>query len=146
MRGHWDIYWCSKWTKYRLREKNNIRKYIFKKIFLTRWETINKRISGHSRTTGTNGIMINDIANCVASATSGTNVPTLLIGTRFVLRAIWIYYTFGPASRRCSDESAYATAYGLHVILSALTVWTAWRRITWIANGGCYNTIRKDFN
>lgn len=82
--------------------------------------------------------MINDVANCVASATTRARVPTLLIGARFVSRTVRANHTLGSASRRCSIKSIYTTTYGLHIILPTLTIRAARRWIAWIFDNRCF--------
>lgn len=84
--------------------------------------------------------MIDNVANGVASATSGTWVPAPLVGAGLALGAVRADDALGSAGRRGSNEAAYAAAHGLHVILPTLTVRAARGRVTRISNGGCCNT------
>lgn len=89
-------------------------------------------ISSEAGRTGTDGIVVSDIALGTQSARVGAGVITLLVDARLRQVTLGIDYALGPAVGRHAHVVLQAGAHGLAVDLSALTIGAARRWFAWV--------------
>lgn len=89
-----------------------------------------KGITGHAGWTAADGVMVDNLAASVDTASARAGVDTLLLDTCFVLGTVGADHALGPAGGRRAYEPGETRADGVTVHFTALTVGTTRRRLT----------------
>lgn len=98
-------------------------------------ETSDKRITGVTRRTGANSSVVDRFAPRLDATGSGARVAALLVDTSQDQRAFGADCAFWSARRWTAQEFGQTRAHRLSIDRSALTVWSAGRRVAGITDG-----------
>jgi hypothetical protein len=100
------------------------------------WEASSERITGKSRLTAADGAVIDHLTVGIESASSRARIGAFLIDTSFVLGTFGTDNAFRSTTGRTSSIIRQTRTNGLSVYFAALTVRSAWTRLTRIF--GCF--------
>lgn len=111
---------------------------------LTLWDASNERIARESRWAAANGVVIDNLARGANTARAQAGIYALLIAASLRQGTVGANGAFWSARRRYAEESRYARAHRLPVVLPAEAVGPAGRRRAGIRRHGIYRSTRSE--
>jgi hypothetical protein len=95
-------------------------------------ETSDERITNEANSTGTDRVVIHNKTASINTASARTWIHTFLFDTCFILSTFSAHNTFRLATWRCSYIISLTRANCMTIHHTALTEWSAWRRLAWV--------------